>query len=137
MRENLKINGLESYANYKVVMGKGFIDAIEAPCALKDYIENDSRLEHGTRVIVNNKLAKRAVTLMFNIHGVTEVEYLANKKAFENLMYAGRVIFQIIGRNEIYKMVYTGKSVTYKHSYNGKFGTVSMQFIEPNPADRY
>ena len=136
MRENLKINGSYAFANYGVVMGAGFIDALEAPLTLKEFVENDSRLKDGTQVIVNKKIAKRTVTLSFNIHGSTMREYLTNKKAFENIIYEGHVTIQIVGRNEVYRLIYTGKSVTYKHSYNNKFGIVTMQFVEPDPTNR-
>ena len=136
MRENVKINGNNGYQYYGVVMGRGFIDALEAPLALKEYIENDSRLKNGSQIIVNKKISKRNVTLSFNIHGNTYNEYMTNKRNFEQVLYDGNVDIQIIGRPEIYHLIYTGKSVSYKHSYNGRVGIVTFQFTEPNPADR-
>ena len=136
MRENIKINGNYGYATYGVVMGAGFIDALEAPLPLKEYVENDSRLKNGAQVIVNKKIAKRTVTLSFNIHGGTVRDYQANKRAFEAVLYEGHVTFQIVGKDEVYRMIYTGKSVSYRHSYNGKFGIVTMQFVEPDPTNR-
>lgn len=136
MQENLIINGHNSYQTYKVTMGTGFIDAIEGSVPLKDFIENDSRLQHGSQIIVNKHLAKRTVTLPFHVFGSTVAAYQTNKKAFEALLYEGNVTMQIVGRTEVYKLIYTGKSVSYKHSYNGKFGILTLQFVEPNPADR-
>lgn len=136
MKENLIINGNNAYATYGVVMGSGFIDAIEAGVTLKDPIENDVRTEHGTRMLVSTRKAKRNVTLAFNIHGATQAQYLQRKAALEALFLAGKVSFQIVGRSEIYRMVYTGRNVSYKHSYNGVFGIWTCQFTEPNPDNR-
>ena len=123
------------YDYYHVRMGSGFIDAIESGILLKEHIENDSRLEHGVRMMVTTKKAKRSVTLSFNIHGRTKAEYMANKEAFETMLYKGLVSIKVNDENHpyYYHLVYTGKSVTYKHSYSGICGTVVFQFIEPNP----
>ena len=126
------------YSYYHVRMGKGFIDAIEGGVALKDPIENDSRLEDGTRMLVSIRKAKRTVTLQFNIHGTSRQAYMVNKRAFETMLLKGLVSIKIndSSHTEYYHLVYTGKSVTYKHSYNGTFGTMTVQFTEPNPAIR-
>lgn len=136
MTNDFTINGKPAYDTFGVRLGGGCIDALEAPLELKDAIENEDRRESGSRLIVRNTFKKRTVTLKFRIHGGTPSEYLAHKKAFESELYKGIHKLQITGRDEYYHLVYTGKSVSYNHSYNGKFGEVSMQFIEPNPANR-
>ena len=133
---DLKINNKDGYDYYHVRMGEGFIDAIEGGSPLKEVIENSSRTENGVRMIVNRKVDKRSFTLKFNIHGSTKEAYLTNKRNFEAMLLQGLVDIQIAGRTEVYHLVYTGKSVLYKHSYNGKFGIWTAQFIEPNPANR-
>lgn len=126
------------YNNYHVRMGKGFIDALEALTPLKEAIENDSRLEDGVRMLVSTKKAKRSVTLMFNIFGSTKGEYIRHKAAFEAMLQKGLVSIKVYDTDhpDYYHLVYTGKSVTYKHSYNGVFGIGTYQFVEPNPANR-
>lgn len=136
MRNNIYINGEEAFATYGVVMGTGFIDALEGGCPLKDPIENDSRREHGVRMLVSTRLNKRTVTLKFNIHGESREEYLANKRRFEGVLLGGIVDIRIAGRDETYHLVYSGKSVTYHHSYNGVFGTWTASFTEPDPSNR-
>ena len=144
MRNDLLIKGVddESFKNgydyYHVRMGKGFLDALECPLSLKEPVENEVRKEHGTRMLVSTKIAKRTLTLAFNIHGSTRTEYQANKKAFETMLYKGLIDLKVNDddHQDIYHLVYTGKSVTYHHSYNGQFGTVTMQFVEPDPTNR-
>lgn len=126
------------YDYYHVRMGSGFIDAIENGLALKEHIENDARNEHGVRMMVNTKLAKRTITLQFNIFGATKAAYLTNKSVFEAMLQKGLVSIKVNDNNHVncYHLVYTGKSVTYHHSYNGRFGVFTCQFIEPNPSMR-
>ena len=126
------------YDFYHVRMGSGFLDAIECGVQLKEAIENDSRLEHGVRMLVSKKIAKRNVTLTFNIHGANKTEYMANKTAFEAMLQKGLVSIKGNDDNHpfFYHLVYTGKSVSYKHSYNGKFGIMTCQFVEPDPSKR-
>ena len=51
MKGELLINGKDAWTTWGVCMGEGFLDSIDAPAPMKDYIENESRLEHGKRVI--------------------------------------------------------------------------------------
>jgi len=132
-------NGFQNgYDYYHVRMGKGFIDALESGIPLKEPIENDSRLEHGVRMLVSTKKAKRNVTLVFNIFGRTEEEYMTHKRTFEGKLLEGLVDIKVNNSNhtEVYHLVYTGKSVSYRHSYNGRFGIFACQFVEPNPDNR-
>lgn len=141
---DLKIKGYtdsdykNGYDYYHVRMGQGFIDAIENGQTMKEHIENDSRLEHGVRMLVTNKVAKRTVTLKFNIHGATKDAYMTNKRNFEAMLQKGIVMIKIndINHPDYYELVYTGKSVSYNHSYNGKFGIFTAQFVEPDPTHR-
>lgn len=134
---DLKINGTDA-KSYGVKMGDGFIDALLAPASVKDYITNDSRIEHGIRVAGSTvKLASREVTLTFNIEGTSKTDYEAKRKAFYNILYAGNVTVQVPDiSNDIYHLKYLGKSISFARSPSGKFSKLSVKFLEPNPADR-
>ena len=141
---DLKIKGTtdqtfkDGYDYYHVRMGQGFIDVLENGVQLKEHIENDSRLEHGVRMLVTTKVDKRTISLKFNIHGATKAAYMTNKRAFETMLLQGMVTIKVNDSNhpDYYHLVYTGKSVSYNHSYNGRFGIFTAQFIEPNPNNR-
>ena len=128
----------EGYSHYHVRMGQGFLDALEGNLQMKEAVENDSRLEHGVRMLVSNKITKRTINLTFNIFGNTEQQYQANKAAFEAMLYKGIVHIKVNDtyHPNYYHLVYTGKSVSYHHSYSGRFGTMVCQFTEPNPTLR-
>lgn len=78
----LKINKYSVYDTFGVRMGDGFLDALTEPLTLKENIENESRLEHGKRIIVdaNPKIASRELLLDFTITGSSKEDFLQKKK---------------------------------------------------------
>lgn len=138
MTGDLFINGKDALETWGVRMGDGFLDAIDGFNEMKDYIENESRLEHGKRVITDNaKVDSREITLQFTIEGSSESDYRSKKKAFQTEMEKGAVNIKVpVLGNEVYKLVYLGKSVSYGLSLDRCFGKISSKFEEPNPMDR-
>ena len=138
MSGDLIINGKDAWSTWGVCMGDGFLDAIDGFNEMKDYIEDESRLEHGKRMITDNaKVASREITLQFTIQGSSENDYRTKKKAFQTELERGTVNIKIpaIG-TELYRLVYIGKNVSYGLSLDRCFGKVSSKFCEPNPMDR-
>lgn len=138
MKGNLIINGRDAFTTWGVRMGEGFLDTVDGFNQMKDYIENESRLEHGKRVITENaKIDSREITLHFTIEGSSESDYRTKKKAFQTELEKGSVNIKVpaLG-SEVYKLVYLGKNISYGLSLDRCFGKVSSKFCEPNPADR-
>lgn len=138
MTGDLYINGKDAWTTWGVNMGDGFMDTIDAPLEMKSYIEDESRLENGKRIVtVNPKVASREVTLGFTITGNSESDYRAKKKSFLTELQKGvfTINVPVLG-NETYKMVYTGKNVSYGMNMARTFGIIKMKATEPNPADR-
>lgn len=138
MTGELYINGKDAWVTWGVNMGDGFLDALDAPLQMKEYIENESRLEHGKRMITANaKVDSREITLGFTIMGTSESDYRTKRKAFLSELQAGAftVKVPILGA-DVYKLVYTGRSISYGLSADRTFGHFTMKATEPNPADR-
>ena len=138
MTGDLFINGKDAWSTWGVRMGDSFLDAIDGFNQMKDYIEDESRLEHGKRIITDNaKVASREITLQFTIEGDSEGDYRTKKKSFQAELEKGAVNIKVptLG-NEVYKLVYLGKSLSYGLSPDRCFGKVSGKFCEPNPMDR-
>ena len=135
---DLLINTQDAYTTWGVRMGEGFLDVLGASSPMKEFIENKSRLEHGKRVIINDpKIDEREITLSFTIEGNSQSDYKAKKKAFFEELYKGVVDIQVpANSNEIYHLIYLGKSVAYAQSLDHTFGKISAKFNEPNPANR-
>lgn len=138
MTGDLLINGRDAWDTWGVRMGDGFLDTIDGFNEMKEYIENESRLEHGKRVITENaKVASRQITLQFTIEGDSESDYRTKKKSFQAELEKGMVNIKVpaLG-NDVYKLVYLGKSVSYALNSDRCFGKVSSKFEEPNPMSR-
>lgn len=138
MTGQLYINGKDAWTTWGVRMGDGFLDALDAPLPMKDYIENESRLEHGKRVITTGaRVDSREVTLGFTIAGISESDYRAKKKAFLSELQQGAFTVKVPALGEeVYRLVYTGKNVSYGLSLGRTFGHFSMKATEPDPTDR-
>ena len=133
---DLLINTQDAYTTWGVRMGEGFLDVLGASSPMKEFIENKSRLEHGKREIINDpKIDEREITLSFTIEGNSQSDYQAKKKAFFEELYKGVVDIQVpANSNEIYHLIYLGKSVAYAQSLDQTFGKISAKFNEPNPS---
>ena len=138
MTGELYINEKDAYTTWGVNMGEGFLDAIDAPLPMKEYVEDESRLEDGIRIDTgNSKVDSREITLGFTIMGSSETDYRSKKAAFQTELQKGAFTIRIpaLGTQK-YKMVYTGKSISYGLSKSRDFGHFTMKCTEPNPADR-
>ena len=135
---DLLINTQDAYTTWGVRMGEGFLDVLGASSPMKEFIENKSRLVRGGRGIINDpKIDEREITLSFTIEGNSQSDYQAKKKAFFEELYKGVVDIQVpANSNEIYHLIYLGKSVAYAQSLDHTFGKISAKFNEPNPANR-
>lgn len=129
---------VDAYEIYGVRMGDGFIDTIEAPNQLKDMVENESRLQHGKRVIKGAvKFSSRDLSLTFRILGNTPQELKTNKKAFYTFLYKSFFEMKLPqSGTEIYKLRYLGKNVSYGQNGAGTSCMITAKFEEPNPNDR-
>ena len=134
----LYINGKDAWTTWGVSMGDGFLDALDAPLSMKDYIENESRLENGKHVdTANAKISSREITLQFTITGNDENDYRTKKKSFQTELQSGKFTVKVpILGNEVFKFVYTGKSISYGLSLSRRFGRFSTKVSEPDPTDR-
>jgi len=138
MKGDLIINGKDAWETWGVNMGEGFLDVIDGFSPMKDYIENDSRLEHGKRVLVAEpRVASRDMTLQFTIKGASEDDFRAKRRAFEDELRKGGVNINVPALGtDTYKLIYLGKSVSYAMNRARTFCTISAKFEEPNPMER-
>jgi hypothetical protein len=135
---DLLINGRDAFQVWGVRMGDNFLNSLGASVPIKEFIENKSRLKHGKRIIATTpKLDEREITLAFTIEGNSQSDYQTKKIAFFEELYKGVIDIQIPAiNNDIYHLIYLGKSITYAQSLDRTFGKCSMKFCEPNPSLR-
>lgn len=136
MLGDLYINNQDAWGQWKVAMGNGFIENLLVPAGNKEFIENESRLEDGKRVITTNpKVASRDVTLTFNIHGDSTSEYLSNYAAFVAILQAGAVKIRVPAINMTFYLIYK-KSNSFNIGRTRMDSSLAVKFEEPNPTDR-
>lgn len=136
MTGDLFINNQDAWNVFGVNMGDGFIENILIPAGNKSYIENESRLEHGKRVLYNNaKIQDRDVTLTFNIHGNSQADYLNKYDLFVEELHKGKVIIEIPALNKKFTLSYQ-KSTSFALSSSRTSSKLSVKFNEPNPTLR-
>lgn len=136
MTGDLIINGKDAWTTWMVAMGEGFLESLLITPPIKDFIESESRLEDGKRVISNDpKIASRELTLLFNIHGNSKDDYLENYKSFCDELKKAVIIMEVPYLGEKYKLIYK-KSASFSLSFTRMDSKLSVKFEEPNPADR-
>lgn len=125
----LIINGKDAWTNYRVKMGSGFLDALEADADNKSYIANEVRTEHGTRVVpIRPKKAERSITLEFVIIGRDHTDYNKRVKAFDALMDNGFVTIQVPkSKDDVYRLYCARKSSSYSRGKGGSIGKKSLK----------
>lgn len=123
-------------ANYGATFIRGWYEELLTPAPTKQYISNDSRLEHGVRVVANaqnTKLDKREVQLQVMIEGSTQEQYLQRYEAFLAAITQGLIKLYVPKLDRTYKLVYT--NCTKYGNYGLKKGIFTLKFTEPNPKD--
>lgn len=134
----LLINGNDALETWGVRMGDGFLDALYEPPVLKEFIESESRLQNGKRHSVENvRVAEREITLAFTIQGKDVSEFLSNRSKFLEELYTCKVEISVPKvSGDVFRLLYTGNSITYKMNTKRTFCQISAKFLEQNPADR-
>lgn len=134
----LMINGNDAWDTYRIKMGSGFLDALEADADNKEYITNSVRTEDGTRVVpVRPRKSERNVTLEFVIIGRDHDDYNEVLKKFDLLMDNGYVTIQVpSSKDDIYRLYCSRKSTSYSRGKGGAIGKKSIKFMEYDPTNR-
>ena len=118
--------------------GKGFRDTLLSPLPMKDYISNESRLEHGIRVYSPiARYAQRSITLEFQIVGENTNDFISKRDAFYNQLSMGKVDLEWSEMpDKVFHLIYTGKSPSYSSGTSQTACKIKIGFDEPNPYNR-
>lgn len=135
--KNLLINGDDAYKAYGIRMGDDFLNNLDTPPENKEYIENESRLEDGSRILcLNPHKAKRTLTLTFQLFGTSHTDYLTKKEKFLAVLAAGSLTLQVPADSAaVYHLLYN-KCTSYAQNVARTSCKIAAQFTEPNPAYR-
>ena len=102
---------------------------------MKDVIENKSRLEHGKRVLLNDrKLDERELTLTFTLEGTSREDYISKYKSFITAISSGEVAIKVPALGSDVYHVYYLRSASFAWNIQRTFSKISVKFNEPNPS---
>lgn len=132
----LYINGNDAYTTWGISLSDTAVSALITPPALKDRVTNESRLEHGRRVINDNpKKMAREVTLDMHMTAASSTEFLTRYAQFCNVLENGQLnITTTYQPNVTYKMLYL--SCTQYSEFHRQLAKFSLRLLEPNTNDR-
>lgn len=137
MKGDLIINEKDAFTEWGISMSDKFIPTIKSPAPMKELIENESRLEHGKRVITDNpKVDSRTITLTFHMMGRDKAQYDTRYDSFINELYGLIINIKVpdLG-DQVYRLIYK-KHTSFSENYGRTSGKISVQFEEPDPMDR-
>lgn len=126
------INGRNAFKDLGISFPPESINAIESPYSMKPFIENESRDEHGSRIIAHNpRVSKRELTIEMHLSAKDEGDFDTKYERLMLLFEAGK--FTIRYKNVDYKFIYQSCS---QFSRVGNIAKFVLKLVEPNPKDR-
>lgn len=137
MKGQAFINDKDIWLTWRASLCKGSYEQLLKPAPMKEYITNNSRGEHGMRIVANSGNSKtdyRTLSLSLFIEGDTQSEYLNNIETFIDEISSGVFSLKIPRLNKVYQLVYTDCS-NYG-DYGLKKGKFVIKLTEPNTKDR-
>lgn len=136
MKDELFINGKDAYLTWGISMADTSLSELMTPPSNKAFIENESRLQHGKRVVpVDPKWDQRNLTLQINLTAATETQFLARYDGFCKELATG--VLHIKTKYQpgvVYKTIYL--SCGQFSQFMRGIGKFSLKLNEPNPNDR-
>lgn len=132
----VRINGKDAKATWGIIFDSSAMSALMTPPPMKGYIENESRLEHGKRVITDNtKVDSRDVTITLSLYANNETSFYSRYNSFCTELEGARLDIELGDLpGNVYKCMY--KSCSQFTQYNGRLAKFSLKLEEPNPTDR-
>lgn len=135
----LKINNVDVYEKYGISMDNNALSTLMTPPALKNWVTNEVREEHGTQYLIEESLprySKRDLSLTFNLVASNEDEFFSRYAAFCTEILATGIInictkFQ---PNIVYRCVY--ESCSQFTQFRREMAQFQLKITEINPSDR-
>ena len=150
--DGLLINGQNAYDTFGVIMGDDFLNQLDAPAELKEFLSFESRTADGTEYLLrdaNNapyaRVKARDLTLKFRIFASDsgtlaqrQASLQTRKNQLLSVLMGDLVAIAVPDLNsETYHLLYSGQSITYDLNPSRTTCLFGAKFIEPNPKNRY
>lgn len=125
------------FVTYGVSFLKGSYLQLLRKGATKPYVSNDSRLQHGTRMLAKPEYAKlnsRNIQVTILLEANSRSEYVNRIEAFTQKITQGFFYLKIPSIYRVFRLVYTDMKI--KQEFRDNRTTFTLEMIEPNPDDR-
>lgn len=125
-------------SSFGASLSDGALSALLAPCAVKERITNESRLEKGKRVddTADTQYQSRDITVEMHIIANDFASLQSYKQALIDALSHKEGIMMIVhayGSNLYYNLRYV--SCTQFAQYGGTLAKLAIRFTEPQPND--
>lgn len=132
----LYINGYDAATTWGVTVDTQSLSALMTPTSQKDIISNETRLEHGKRVITNNpKQSSRDVTLTLQLLATSEEDFFAKYNSFCDELAKGRLVIRTKWQSTVYYRFDYLSCSQFTQFVRG-IAKFSLKLNEPDPTDR-
>lgn len=137
MQGDLTINGIDAFIRYGINLEDGALSALMTPPPIKEFIENESRLQHGKKVIARwPKYDERELTLPFHLIANNKEDFFRKYNLFcEEVLALGE--FELKTRFQpdvVYRLIYL--NCTQFSQFIREMAAFALKVSEPNPANR-
>lgn len=132
----LYINNKDAYDEWGVSLEDNALATLMTPPAMKDYVKNESRLEHGTRYLPKNpKTSERTIDLPMHLVASSRLDYFSKYLSFCEELKKGTLDIRTAYQEDvIYHCLY--QSCSQIRQYIDGLAIFSLKLIEPNCDDR-
>lgn len=132
MNETVYINSNDAYATYGISFPPEAINAIRTFAGLKDFVKNESRDEHGSRIIAHNpRVSERELTIEMHLSASNEEQFEERRESLKTLLNTGLIVIGL--RGETYQFIYQSCS---QFAQVGNIAKFVLKLVEPNPTNR-
>ncbi len=136
MNARCKINNLDAYAEWGVVLPDASVSQLLAFAPLKPLVSNKTRLDDGAQVITTGaKVDERDLTLVFYVKASNLSQFNQRIDALEAVFRNGSFTLWIAERpNDYYRLIY--QSCSQFTQFNGRLAKFTLKVTEPDPTNR-
>lgn len=132
----LFINGKDAFVEWGISLESSALSALMTPPPNKELISNESRQEHGKRVVASNGMIdSRDINIPFHIKARNQDEFFLRYTSFCNELASG--VLEIRTKympNVLYRTNYL--SCSQFTEYRLGLAKFTLKLNEPNPNDR-
>lgn len=136
----LFINGKDAFVEWKASMDTMGLSALMTPAPSKAYVEDDSPLEDGSRIIDDRtdgevRFSARDLNLPMHIKGKNQEEFFNNYLSFCQELKKGYIEIKTKYQPGVVYKCWYGNCSQFAE-YNGELAKFTLRLREPNPTDR-